>query len=144
MRFDLSEQVTGAELRSGVGIFTFGREALEGMLTRFGEIGLEVDAFTVDRDRVTAAVLFPEGEEFPKEGFGPELEEEEYFRLTLGGRRLREGRGLGGTWETVLAAEGIPLRLSCADGTGIVQYLPLRTRPAVLMLLERTFGIRIL
>lgn len=146
MKFNLEETVTGADLRPGAVLLTFPREQLPEVLFLLGKQGVLIDAFVVDRDRVTAAVFFPEEEDpeqreaLIRQGITSEAG---YFRLILRGSRLSEGRGLAALWETVLAEERIPLRLSCADCNGITQYLPVVSRPAVLSLLDRTFGIKV-
>ncbi len=143
MKFNLEETVTGVDLRPGASVLVFSRDQLTEVLRSLEEKKASVDAFAVDRQRVTAAVFFPEGTD-PSEallGRGV-LSEGGFFRLTLRGRRLTEGKGLAALWESVLADERIPLRLSCSDCNGITQYLPDSAKNAVLELLHRTFGIR--
>lgn len=142
MKFNLEETVTGADLRPDGAILTFPRERLLRILDLLKEAKADVDAFTVDRNRVTAAVFFSSPAPLPpllQEGVSVE---HGFFRLTLRGSRLTEGKGLWALWESVLARENIPLRLSCADACGITQYLPDAARPKILALLEQTFGIR--
>lgn len=144
MKFNLEETVTGADLRSGAVILTFSRDQSSEILTLLGRSEVSVDAFVVDRKRVTAAVFFPEEEKAQCEALIRQgvTAESGYFRLMLKGSRLTEGRGLAALWESVLSDEKIPVRIACADCTGITQYLPVSTRPAVLDLLNRTFGIK--
>ena len=144
MKFDRNEAVTGADLTAGVVLLTLPRVRMTEVLDRLEQEPLQVDAFVIDRQRVTAAV-FPSDEESLRRALLPlgAVTEGGYFRLLLRGRRLSDGRGLAGLWESVLAHHQIPLRLSCSDGEGITQYLPLTSRPAVLALLEQTFNIRV-
>lgn len=141
MKFNLEETVTGADLRPDGAILTFPRNFLPEALDLLSQMRGEVDAFTVDENRVTAAVFFPS-----KASLSPLLQqgvsvERGFFRLTLRGSRLSEGKGLWALWESLLAKEKIPLRLSCSDACGITQYLPDAARPRILELLHQTFGI---
>ncbi len=145
MRFNLEETVNGADLRPNATVLTFSRERLPEVLGYMGEYSVFTDAFVVDRQRVSAVVFFPEdgtdwGDLLLKKGISSE---QGYFRLRLRGNRLSEGRGLAALWESVLSEAKVPLRLSCADGCGITQYLPAASRSKVLFLLEQTFGIRV-
>ena len=144
MKFDRSEQITGADLTPGAVLLSFFRARLTDVLEALERLKLQPDAFVIDRQRGTVA-LFPEGEEDLRRALLPlgAVTEGGYFRLLLRGHRLSDGRGLAGLWESVLAHHEIPLRLSCSDSTGITQYLPLTSRPAVLALLEQTFNIRV-
>ncbi len=143
MKFNLEETVTGADLRPGAVLLVFPRERLTEILRKLQERTISVDAFVVDRERVTMAVYFSEDPgncgDFSEKDL---IVEQNYFRLTLRGHRLTEGRGLAALWESVLSDERIPLRLSCSDCSGITQYLPDSAKNAVLELLNRTFGIQ--
>ncbi len=143
MKFNLEETVTGADLRPGAILLVFPRERLTEILNTLGEQCISVDAFVVDREKVTMAVYFPEDAGTP-DGLSEQdlIVEQNYFRLTLRGHRLTEGKGLAALWESVLADENIPLRLSCSDCSGITQYLPDSAKNVVLELLNRTFGIQ--
>ncbi|MBO5249043.1 MAG: hypothetical protein J6B54_07170 [Clostridia bacterium] len=143
MKFNLEETVTGADLRNNASLLVFAREKLREILLLLETQNVAPDAFVVDRERVTMAVFFPDGTP-PSETWSTHqvLAEDGYFRLTLQGHRLTEGKGLAALWDSVLADENIPLRLSCSDCGGVVQYLPDAARDTVLQLLNRTFGIR--
>lgn len=144
MKFDLSDRITGADLCPNVLILSFSRHQLDGVLSALGDLGLIPDAFSVQKEQVTAAVILPEGITVAQLNLPADVSvEENCFRLLLRGRRLDQSRGLGGTWEALLKSEGIPVLFSCADTTGIVQYLPDRARPAILSLLNSTFSIRV-
>ena len=144
MKFDRKEAVTGADLTEGVVMITVPRSRMTEVLERLEKENLQLDAFVIDRQRVTAAV-FPTDEESLRRALLPlgAVTEGGYFRLLLRGHRLSDGRGLAGLWESVLSHHEIPLRLSCSDGEGVTQYLPLTSRPAVVALLEQTFNVRV-
>lgn len=143
MKFNLEETVTGADLRSNASLLVFDRENLREILLLLENRSVAPDAFVVDRERVTMAVFFPDGAPTSEMwNTHPILTEDGYFRLTLQGHRLTEGKGLAALWSSVLTDENIPIRLSCSDCGGVVQYLPDAARETVLRLLNRTFGIR--
>lgn len=143
MKFNLEETVTGVDLHPGAVLLVFPRDGMTEVLKLLGTDSALVDAFVVDRQRVTMAVYFPEDAPSPEELLSKGvIVEPGYFRLTLQGHRLTEGKGLAALWESVLADEKIPLRLSCSDCAGITQYLPDSAKNAVLELLNRTFGIK--
>lgn len=144
MKFDPEESVTGASFRPDAVLLIFSRGRLQEVLEVLEREGIAVDSFLVERERVTAAVFFPEGRsDLPDALFRQGiLSEDGFFRLILRGSRLSEGRGIAALWESVLAREQIPVRLACSDSTGVTQYLPTARRFAVSELLNRTFGIR--
>ena len=145
MKFDLTERVTGADLCPNVAVLSFPRDLFDEVLSVLEQADLIPDAFSVQQNSVTAAVILPEERSDGLPTLPQNVSvEEDCFRLILRGRRLQEHRGLGGSWEAVLAREEIPVFFSCSDAVSITQYLPNRARPAVLALLNSAFSIHVI
>ena len=142
MKFNLEETVTGVDLKPGATLLFFPRERMPELLKKLEDINVFIDAFTIDQAKGVMAIFPQENDLNLSELLDDISIEKEVFRLTLRGHRLTEGKGLATLWESVLADQKIPPRLSCSNCAGITHYFPESERETVLQLLDRTFGIR--